>query len=83
MSHLDTMLLLGSLAARYSGQLRWVFALGACLASIAWFPGLGYGARLLQPASRDPRAWRVLDAAIAEFMLVLCALLLPPSQALT
>lgn len=80
--YLDTMLLLGSLAARYPGQLRWAFASGACLASIAWFSALGYGARLLQPAFRNPRAWRVLDAAIAGFMLVLCALLLLPAQAL-
>lgn len=79
--YLDTMVLLGSVSARYPGQLRWAFASGACLASVTWFSSLGYGARLLQPAFRDPRAWRVLDALIAVFMLVLCALLLLPSHA--
>lgn len=79
--YLDTMVLLGSVSARYPGQLRWAFASGACLASVTWFSSLGYGARLLQPAFRDPRAWRVLDASIAVFMLVLCALLLLPSHA--
>ncbi len=74
--YLDTMILLGSLSTRYPEALRWVFAFGACLASVAWFSTLGYGARLLQPVFRDPRAWRVLDALIAVFMLTLCLLLL-------
>ncbi|KAB7780373.1 LysE/ArgO family amino acid transporter [Xanthomonas sp. LMG 12459] len=77
--YLDTMVLLGSLSTRYPGQLRWAFALGACLASATWFSSLGYGARLLQPVFRKPAAWRLLDAAVALFMLGLClALLLQP-----
>ncbi|WP_115530915.1 MULTISPECIES: LysE/ArgO family amino acid transporter [Xanthomonas] len=78
--YLDTMVLLGSLSARHAGVLRWAFALGACLASITWFCALGYGARLLQPVFRNPRAWRVLDACIAVFMLVLCVALLLPQH---
>lgn len=74
--YLDTVILLGSLAAAYPGALRWAFAAGACLASVAWFVGLGYGARLLQPVFCKPRAWRVLDGLIAIVMLTLCALLL-------
>ena len=74
--YLDTMILLGSLSTRYPGMLRWAFALGACAASVVWFSALGFGARLLQPVFRDARAWRVLDAFIAIFMLVLCVLLL-------
>ncbi|WP_455433899.1 LysE/ArgO family amino acid transporter [Xanthomonas sp. WHRI 7945] len=74
--YLDTMVLLGSLSTRYPGTLRWAFAFGACLASVAWFCSLGYGARLLQPVFRKPNAWRVLDACIAVFMLALCLLLL-------
>lgn len=74
--YLDTMILLGSLSTRYPGALRWAFALGACLASVIWFSSLGYGARWLQPVFRTPRAWRVLDACIAVFMLALCGLLL-------
>ena len=57
-------------------MLRWAFAFGACLASVAWFSTLGYGARLLQPVFRNPRAWRLLDALIAAFMLLLSLLLL-------
>ena len=70
------MVLLGGLSTRYPGTVRWVFGLGACIASVAWFATLGYGARLLLPVFRDPRAWRALDAVIAAFMLALCALLL-------
>ncbi|AEO43305.1 L-lysine exporter family protein [Xanthomonas euvesicatoria pv. citrumelo F1] len=79
--YLDTMLLLGSLATHYPGALRWAFALGACIASVSWFSGLGYGARLLQPVFRHPRAWRILDGLIAVFMLLLCVLLLLPEHA--
>ncbi len=74
--YLDTMILLGSLSTRYAGELRWAFALGACAASIVWFVSLGFGARLLQPVFRNPRAWRVLDGGIAAFMWALCAMLL-------
>ena len=74
--YLDTMVLLGSLSTRYPGSLRWGFAIGACCASVLWFTALGYGARLLLPVFRSPRAWRVLDAGIAVFMLVLALLLL-------
>lgn len=74
--YLDTMILLGSLSAGYPGNLRWVFAAGACAASITWFLTLGYGARLLTPVFRNPTAWRVMDAAVALFMLLLCVFLL-------
>jgi L-lysine exporter family protein LysE/ArgO len=74
--YLDTMVLLGSISTRYPGILRWAFAFGACLASVAWFSTLGYGARLLQPIFRNPRAWRLLDAVIAVFMLILSLVLL-------
>lgn len=74
--YLDTMVLLGSLSTRYSGPARWAFAAGACCASVLWFSTLGYGARLLLPVFRNPRAWRVLDASMAAFMLALCLLLL-------
>ncbi|WP_251282340.1 LysE/ArgO family amino acid transporter, partial [Enterobacter hormaechei] len=74
--YLDTVVLLGSLSTRYPGDLRWAFAAGACVASVAWFCALGYGARLLQPVFRRPSAWRVLDAGVAMFMLCLAMLLL-------
>jgi L-lysine exporter family protein LysE/ArgO len=74
--YLDTMVLVGSLSTRYTGMVRWAFGLGACAASLLWFSTLGYSARLLVPVFRKPMAWRVLDAVIALFMLVLCVTLL-------
>ena len=52
--YLDTVLLLGSIANHQGATGRWWFALGACLASLLWFTGLGYGARLGQPGARQP-----------------------------
>ncbi|WP_191304621.1 LysE/ArgO family amino acid transporter [Lentzea cavernae] len=64
--YLDTLLLLGSIAAG-----RWLFGVGAVTASITWFVALGFGARLLSPLFAKPRAWRVLDGLIAAVMITL------------
>ena len=76
--YLDTVLLLGSLSARFDGPDRAAYGAGAMLASLAWFFALGYGARLLQPLFRSPRAWRALDVAIGTIMLLLAAGLILP-----
>jgi L-lysine exporter family protein LysE/ArgO len=68
---LDTVILVGSLAAPYSGEARWAYGLGAASASFAWFFGLAYGARLLTPVFARPVAWRVLDAIIACIMFAI------------
>ncbi len=68
--YLDTVVLLGSMAATY-GEYRWQFAAGAGVGSLVWFTGLGYGARLLRPVFARPTAWRVLDGGIAIVMSVL------------
>lgn len=69
--YLDTLLLLGSIAAG-----RWLFGVGAVTASITWFVALGYGARLLSPLFAKPRSWRVLDGLIAAVMITLGATLI-------
>jgi L-lysine exporter family protein LysE/ArgO len=68
--YLDTVVLLGSMASTY-GEHRWQFAGGAALGSLAWFTGLGYGARLLRPVFARPVAWQVLDGVIALVMTAL------------
>lgn len=68
--YLDTLVLLGSISTGYAGR-RLAFALGAITASFFFFFTLGYGARLLRPLFANPRAWRVLDAAIGVTMLAL------------
>jgi L-lysine exporter family protein LysE/ArgO len=66
--YLDTVFLLGSVGAAQGGG-RWVFALGAITASIAWFFALAYGARFLGRWLATPTAWRVLDGIIAVVMV--------------
>ena len=67
------MLLLGSLAASHGSGGRWWFGAGACVGSVVWFVGLGYGARLLSPLLARPRAWQVLDVLIGLTMLAIAA----------
>ncbi|MGO2684103.1 MAG: LysE/ArgO family amino acid transporter [Microbacterium sp.] len=66
--YLDTVLMLGSIAATH-GEARWVFAAGAIAASILWFAALGYGARRLSTRLSSPRSWRIVDAMIALIMI--------------
>lgn len=76
--YLDTVVLLGSLAADHGDEGRWPFAWGAIAGSTVWFSLLGFGARFLAPVFARPGAWRVLDGAIAVLMAVLAAFLLVP-----
>ncbi|MCA0402020.1 MAG: LysE/ArgO family amino acid transporter [Proteobacteria bacterium] len=66
--YLDTVILIGSLAAPYSGGARIAYTLGAALSSFTWFFALGYGARVLTPLFAKPIAWRILDFLIAGIM---------------
>jgi len=69
--YLDTVLLLGSIAAHHGPTGKWWFAVGAGIGSIVWFTGLGYGARLAAPLLSRPRAWQVLDVLIGLTMLTI------------
>jgi len=66
--YLDTVVLLGSLAAQYEPALRVWFTAGAMFASLVWFTTLGFGARLLAPVFERPVAWRVLDIVVGGIM---------------
>jgi L-lysine exporter family protein LysE/ArgO len=74
--YLDTVLLMGSIGARQPSDLRFWFVGGAAAASSVWFTTLGFGARLLRPVFRTPRAWQVLDTLIGLTMLALAVSLL-------
>lgn len=77
--YLDTVLLIGSIAATHGVQGggvldgRWLFGIGAVLASVTWFSGLGFGARVLAPLLSRPRAWQVLEVLIAATMVLVAA----------
>ena len=74
--YLDTVVLLGAVASQRGEDGRWLFGGGACLASVLWFSGLGFGARYLGPMFETVTAWRTLDSLIAVVMLGLAATLL-------
>lgn len=69
---LDTVVLIGSVAAQYPGRAV-DFGAGAALASFVFFFGLGYGARLLAPVFARPRAWQVLDVGVGVIMWTIAA----------
>ena len=69
--YLDTVLLLGSIAQQHGSEGRWWFALGAGVASLAWFTGLGYGARRASGVLSSAGAWQALDVLIGLTMLAI------------
>ncbi len=66
--YIDTVLLLGSIGGRHPLESRWLFVLGASLASALWFCGLSLGAARLAPLFQQPRAWRWLDSMVGMTM---------------
>jgi L-lysine exporter family protein LysE/ArgO len=66
--YLDTVVLLGGVAAQYPLNERAAFVLGAGVASSVWFFGLALGARMLTPVCERQVAWRVLDVVIGCIM---------------
>ncbi|SFE63025.1 LysE/ArgO family amino acid transporter [Roseivivax sediminis] len=72
--YLDTVVLLGAVAAGYDNRLA--FGIGAVTASFVFFFALGYGARALAPLFAAPAAWRALDAVVGVTMWAIAASLL-------
>ena len=73
--YLDTVILLGGLAAQYEIPEQNYFAFGAIMASVVWFFGIGYGATLVAPWFESSRVKRILDLVIAMIMFVLAFVL--------
>jgi L-lysine exporter family protein LysE/ArgO len=66
--YLDTVLVLGSIAAQHPPPQRIAFGAGAIAASFAWFFALALGAVKLAPLFARPAARRILDIVIAAIM---------------
>ena len=66
---LDIMVL-GSLAHGFDDA-RLAFATGGVTASLLWLIVLGVGSRLFAPYFANPKAWRVLDGAIAVILAMI------------
>ncbi|MEF7614262.1 LysE family transporter [Aquincola sp. MAHUQ-54] len=71
--YLDTLVLLGAVAAQQPLGARWPFAAGAVAASVVWFVSLGYGAAALAPRLARPGTWRAVDALVALVMWAVAA----------
>jgi L-lysine exporter family protein LysE/ArgO len=69
--YLDTVVLLGGLAATHGPEGRWWFGTGAAIGSLLWFTALGYGARRAYRLLASARAWQVLDVLIGLTMLAI------------
>lgn len=67
--YLDTVVIIGGIAATLSPTHKLSFLAGAIASSFLWFFSLGYGARLLQPLFRQPKAWRMLEFFVGCLML--------------
>ncbi|WP_175528007.1 LysE/ArgO family amino acid transporter [Cohaesibacter marisflavi] len=78
--YLDTVMLVGSLSARWLGLQQMLFAVGAIAASFVWFFALGYGARVLTPLFERAIAWRILDFIIGIIMWLLAWSLIHSSR---
>lgn len=73
--YLDTVVLLGAVAAGLADGHKTSFAAGAMTASLLWFSGLALAARRCAPLLARPGVWRVVEGATGTTMLVLAALL--------
>ena len=71
--YLDTVLLMGSVAAGHGANGKWMFAIGAMAASVVWFVAVGWGARFLAPLFTRPIAARILEGTIGATMLAIGA----------
>ncbi|MFH0783290.1 MAG: LysE/ArgO family amino acid transporter [Pseudomonadota bacterium] len=75
--YLDTLVLLGGMSGRFSGNGRYLFALGASSASLIWFYTLSLCGILLAPLFQTRMAWRVLDGLVCLTMWGIAFQLLP------
>lgn len=74
--YLDTVVMIGSIANSHGPQGRWWFYIGSVAASIVWFAGLGYGARVLTPLVRKPRTWQIIDTVVGFMMFAFAVMLI-------
>ena len=81
--YLDTVILLGGIAAGYEFMPRVYFVVGAITASFVWFFSIGYGARVFAPAMRTRQGARILDLSVAGIMLIVAASLIIDQLAAT
>ncbi|MFT8705378.1 MAG: LysE family transporter [Bifidobacterium sp.] len=71
--YLDSLVLLGGIAASYGAGLKWSFAAGAMLCSVVWFVALGFLSSKMSKLFKNEYAWLVLDIIIGIMMIFIAA----------
>ncbi|MDP8052529.1 LysE/ArgO family amino acid transporter [Pasteurella atlantica] len=66
--YLDTVVIVGGIAANLNFSQKIYFLIGALFASLIWFLGLGYGGKQLAPLFAKAYMWKILDVIIAIIM---------------
>lgn len=74
--YLDTVILLGGVSSRFSGESRLYFWIGAVCASTVWFTALSIGGQMLAPLFKKPISWRILDSMVCATMWTIAASLI-------
>lgn len=74
--YLDTVILMGSIAAQEAPSMQWLFALGAISASFLWFFFISYGASYCARRLQKPNWQRGIDMIVAFTMWVIALRLL-------
>jgi L-lysine exporter family protein LysE/ArgO len=68
-TYLDTLILIGSIGAKYTTiDDKFIFLSGCLFGSVSWFIVLGYGSRILIPLFQKKLTWQILDFLIAFIM---------------
>ncbi len=67
--YLDTVVIIGGIAATLEDQHKIAFLLGTLAASLIWFYSLAFFVRQLAPILRKPTTWRILNFLIGIMML--------------
>lgn len=74
--YLDTILLMGSVSGQFPAPDRYVFGLGAFVASMVWFMALSLGGQMLAPLFKRDITWRILDTFVCLTMWTIAATLI-------
>lgn len=70
-TYLENCVLIGSVSANLSEELKTSFTLGAILAAFFWFSMLSFAAPFLKPLFEKPVSWKILDFLIGCLMFAI------------
>ena len=73
---IDTLVIVGGVAANYAPEDRLEFVFGAAFASFSWFFGIAYGAKMFSSFFRKPRVWQITEMFGGTLMILIAIKLL-------